>query len=68
MAILVEHPGMPEKALQVGDTIGQFKLADVNTNEITFPWTATGETVRRTLGQLIDHTVVAAAAEARPQK
>jgi len=67
MALLVEHPGMAEKALKPGDTIGQFKLVDVNTSEITFAWTFNGATVRRTLGQLMDNTVVAAAAEARPQ-
>jgi hypothetical protein len=68
-ALLVERPGMAEKSLKLGDTIGQFKLVDVNTNEITFQWTFNGEIVRRTLGQLIDHTAAAAAvaaAEARP--
>ena len=64
MAILVEHPGMPEKALKAGDVIGQFKMLDVNTNEITFQWSTTGETVRRTLRELSDHSQVAAAAPA----
>jgi hypothetical protein len=67
LALLVEHPGSPEKALKAGDTIGQFKLVDVNTNEITFEWTFNGTMVRRTLGQLIDHTAVAAAEAPRPQ-
>ena len=58
LALLVEHPGMAEKALKPGDTIGQFKLVDVNTNEITFEWTFNGATVRRTLAQLMDHTAV----------
>ena len=66
LALLVERSGQAEKAIKVGDTIGQFKLADVNTNEITFTWTATGDTVRRTLGQLMDRTA-SAPAEVRPQ-
>jgi hypothetical protein len=67
IALLVEHPGMAEKALNTGDVIGQFKLVDVNTNEITFAWTFNGATVRRTLSQLADHTAVAAAEAPRPQ-
>ncbi len=67
IALLVEHPGMAEKALNAGDVIGQFKLVDVNTNEITFAWTFNGATVRRTLSQLADHTAVAAAEAPRPQ-
>ena len=67
MALLVERPGMEEKALKAGDTIGQFKLMDVNTNEITFQWTFNGSTVIRTLAQLADQTPAAApAAAARP--
>jgi hypothetical protein len=64
MALLVEHPGMPEKALKPGGVIGQFKLVDVNTNEITFAWSFNGSTVRRTLAELADRTAPAAAAEA----
>ena len=59
VALLVERPGMAEKSLKIGETIGQFKLVDVNTSEITFQWTFNGEMVRRTLGQLIDHTAAA---------
>ena len=65
--ILVEHPGMPEKDLKSGDTIGQFKLLDVNTNDITFQWTFNGETVRRSLRELSDRGGQGAAApDARP--
>jgi hypothetical protein len=67
LALLVEHPGMSEKAIKPGESIGQFKLVDVNTSEITFQWAFNGETVRRTLGQLADHTQVAAAEAPRPQ-
>ena len=62
LALLVEKPGMAEKAIKAGETIGQFKLVDVNTNEITFQWNFNGETIRRTLGQLIDRTAVAQSA------
>ena len=68
MAMLVEKPGMAEKAVKPGDTIGQFKLVDVNTSEITFAWTFNGETVRRSLRELADTTQAAAApvADNRP--
>ena len=45
---------MPEKAIKPGETIGQFKLVDVNTNEITFAWTFNGEMARRSLSELAD--------------
>ncbi|MCX6628495.1 MAG: hypothetical protein NTW28_12790, partial [Candidatus Solibacter sp.] len=62
MALLVEKPGMPEKAIKPGETIGQFKLVDVNTNEITFAWTLNGELARRSLREMADNTAPAAAA------
>jgi hypothetical protein len=65
MALLVEKPGMPEKAIKPGETIGQFKLVDVNTSEITFAWTFNGEVVRRSLSEMTDRTVSAAAADTR---
>jgi hypothetical protein len=65
VVVLVERSGSPEKAIEVGGTIGQFKLVDVNTNEITFAWSYNGETVRRTLASLIDRTAPAQA-ENRP--
>jgi hypothetical protein len=65
MALLVEKPGMAEKAIKPGETIGQFKLVDVNTNEITFAWTFNGELARRSLRELADNSVVAAAPEVR---
>ncbi len=66
MALLVEKPGMSEKALKPGDTIGQFKLVDVNTSEITFAWTFNGALARRSLRDLADNSVPAAAAAAAP--
>jgi hypothetical protein len=62
MALLVEKPGMAEKAIKPGETIGQFKLVDVNTNEITFAWTFNGELARRSLREVTDNPAPAAAA------
>jgi hypothetical protein len=66
MALLVEKPGMPEKAIKPGETIGQFKLVDVNTSEITFAWTFNGELAKRSLRDLADNTAVAAGQDTRP--
>jgi hypothetical protein len=54
ITLLVEKPGMPEKAIKPGETIGQFKLVDVNTSEITFAWTFNGDLVRRSLSSMMD--------------
>jgi hypothetical protein len=59
ITLLVEKAGMPEKAIIPGETIGQFKLVDVNTSEITFAWTFNGELVRRSLSSLMDRTAAA---------
>jgi hypothetical protein len=56
ITLLAEKAGMPEKAIKPGETIGQFKLVDVNTSEITFAWTFNGELVRRSLSSLMDRT------------
>jgi hypothetical protein len=65
MALLVEKPGMAEKAIKPGETIGQFKLVDVTTSEITFAWTFNGELARRSLREMADNTAVAAAPDTR---
>jgi hypothetical protein len=62
MVLLVEKPGMAEKAIKPGEIIGQFKLVDVNTSEITFAWTFNGELARRSLRELADSSVAAAPA------
>jgi hypothetical protein len=63
MALLVEKSGMAEKAVKPGDSIGQFKLVDVNTNEITFAWNFNGEIARRSLRELADNSQAAAPAQ-----
>lgn len=62
MVLLVEKAGEREKAIKPGETIGQFKLVDVTTSEITFAWTFNGELVRRTLYSMMDHPAAGAAA------
>ena len=67
MALLVEKPGMPQKAIKPGEIIGQFKLVDINTSEITFAWTFNGEVARRSLREVADNSApAAAAADVRP--
>jgi hypothetical protein len=68
MALLVEKPGMRERAIKPGETIGQFKLVDVNTSDITFAWTFNGELARRSLSSMLDSpaAVAVVGSDARP--
>lgn len=50
--------------IKPGETIGQFKLIDVNTRDITFEWNH--QQVRKTLDELLDRTVVDTAANNAP--
>jgi hypothetical protein len=50
------------EAIHPGEKIGQFKLVDVNMDEIEFDWN--GQTVRRKLDALVDRTGQAPAAAA----
>jgi hypothetical protein len=67
MALLVEKPGMSQKAVIPGETIGQFKLVDLTTSEIAFAWTFNGALVRRSLASMIERAspVTSAAADSR---
>jgi len=67
MALLVEKPGMAEKAVKPGETIGQFKLVDVTRDEIAFSWTYNGQIAKRSLRELSDNSQPSApAADNRP--
>jgi hypothetical protein len=57
--ILSENPSSAHREIKPGQRIGQFKLVDVNTVQITFEWN--GEMVRRRLDELTDRTFVASA-------
>ncbi|MCZ2076327.1 MAG: hypothetical protein LC130_15175 [Bryobacterales bacterium] len=61
---LSEKPGGPQRGYQVGEAIGQFKLLAANNREIAFEWN--GETVTRTLDELMDKSKPAETAEAAP--
>jgi len=50
------------KEVKPGDNIGQFKLVDVNTQDITFEWK--GQQVRKLLSEIIDRTASANSAPA----
>jgi hypothetical protein len=67
-AILSEGANSPQTSVKLGDTIGQFKLVDVSTQEIVFEWN--GELVRRRLDQVTDRSsnapVVSASTQAPP--
>ena len=53
-AILSETAVSAHQAVHIGDQIGQFKLVDVNTEEIAFEWD--GQTIRRKLDAIVDRT------------
>jgi hypothetical protein len=53
-AILSETPNSPQTSVKLGESIGQFKLVDVSTQEIVFQWSATGEMARKSLGELME--------------
>jgi hypothetical protein len=52
MASLSEKPNSAGVFLHPGETIGQFKLVDVNSNEITLEWE--GKTIRKNVDELLD--------------
>ena len=49
-AILAENDKTPHQYMHPGATIGQFKLVDVNTDEITLEWN--GQQIRKSLSDL----------------
>jgi len=59
--VLSESAAAPHQGLHRGESIGQFKLVDVNTQEITFEWD--GQTITRKLQELEDHTAAAQQAQ-----
>lgn len=66
-AILSLDNKTPHQAIHRGETIGQFKLLDVNREGIDFEWN--GQTVHRSLYEVTDHSAVAQQeADAAPQR
>lgn len=64
-AILSVTNTAPHEAIHIGETIGQFKLLDVNKEAIDLQWN--GQTVHKSLDELTDHGAVQQA-EAAPQR
>lgn len=56
-AIFSLTPTSVHEAVQAGETIGQFKLVAVNTDEIAFEWE--GKIIRKKVEELLDRTVPA---------
>ena len=52
MAVLSETPNSPQRFMKPGETIGEFKLLDVNTQELVFEWD--GQTIHKGLNELTD--------------
>ncbi len=54
MAIFSLAPNSEHEAVRPGESIGQFKLVDVNTEEITLEWD--GKIVRKNVDEMLDRT------------
>ena len=52
IVVMSEDTNMPHQAVRIGEKIGQFTLASVNTEEITLEWE--GQTVKKKLEELRD--------------
>jgi hypothetical protein len=69
MAIFSQTPTAAHEAVHPGEPIGQFKLVDVNTEEIAFEWE--GKIIRKKVDELLDRTapqVAPAAPEVRTEQ
>jgi hypothetical protein len=62
--VLSQDSNSPHQGLEIGDSIGQFKLVDVNTEEIAFEWD--GQTIRKKLEELKEHGAAPQPAAAAP--
>ena len=60
LAVLSVNKDSPHEALSPGDTIGQFKLLSVNTQEITLEWN--GQVIHKSVEELLDRSGAAPAA------
>jgi hypothetical protein len=60
LAVLSVNKNSPHEALSPGDTIGQFKLLSVNTQEIALEWN--GQVIHKSVEELLDRSGAAPAA------
>ena len=65
VAIMSEKPGAPQRKIREGNTIGEFKVTKLDTQRITLQWN--DKTVEKSIDELLDRTVVAAAAPEPPR-
>jgi hypothetical protein len=61
-AILSVNAGSPQMEIHPGETIGPFKLVDVNTQEIALEWD--GKVIHKTVDEILDRTTRQVAADA----
>jgi hypothetical protein len=66
MAIFSQTANAPHEAVHPGEPIGQFKLVDVNTEEIAFEWE--GKIIRKKVDDLLDRTAPQQAPVAAPMR
>lgn len=58
-AIMAEHAGKQSKPVQVGDTIGEFKVIALDLHKVKFEWD--GREIERNLDELVDRNAAPAA-------
>jgi hypothetical protein len=61
-AIMAEHPGTQSKPVQVGETIGEFKVLALDLRKVKFEWE--GRQLDRNLDELVDRSAAPAATAA----
>jgi hypothetical protein len=64
MAIFSQTANSPHEAVHPGEPIGQFKLVDVNTEEVTLEWE--GKVIHKKVDELLDRTASAQQPSAAP--
>ena len=66
VAIMAEKAGATQKKVRVGDEVGEFKIAKLNTERITLQWR--DKTVDKSVDELLDRTAVPTAATEAPAR
>jgi hypothetical protein len=65
VAIMSDKPGAAQKKVRVGENIGDFKIAKLDSQHITLLWN--DKTVEKSIDELLDRTAVPAAAAEAPR-
>ncbi len=61
-AMMSEHPGEPSKTVKAGDSIGEFKIASLDSQNVVFDWD--GKQIAKKIEDLIDRSAALDAAAA----